>query len=139
MAESVDAAAISTATATATGVLVVDDQQLFRSVASSVVRLIDGWHVLAEAGSGEEAVARAHDTHPSVVIMDINLPGISGIEATRRIVAEYPDARVVLVSTYAPDDLPADALDSGAIGYLRKEEMSPRTLAAAAAGKVESE
>lgn len=109
-------------------VLIVDDQELFRSVARSVVSLLDGWTVAGEAGSGEDAVAAADRLRPDVVIMDINLPGISGIEATRRIVAAAPAVRVVLVSTYAQEDLPADALNSGARGYLRKEHMSPRAL-----------
>jgi DNA-binding NarL/FixJ family response regulator len=60
--------------------------------------------------------------------MDINLPGISGIEATRQIVAANPSVRVVLMSTYQADDLPADALDCGAAAYVRKEDLTPRML-----------
>lgn len=108
--------------------LIVDDQPLFRAVARSVVSLLDGWEVVAESDSGEAAIVAAQRLRPDTVVMDINLPGISGIDATRQILAALPEARVVLVSTYAPDDLPADALSSGARGYLRKEEMTPRAL-----------
>jgi DNA-binding NarL/FixJ family response regulator len=60
--------------------------------------------------------------------MDINLPGISGIEATRLITAAHPAMRVVLMSTYQADDLPADAADCGASAYVRKEDLTPRVL-----------
>jgi two-component system, NarL family, invasion response regulator UvrY len=110
------------------GVLVVDDQAPFRSVARSLVELVKGWQVVGEASSGEEAVELAAAIRPSVVLMDINLPGITGIEATRRIVAADPDAAVVLVSTYAADDLPDDARSCGAVGYVRKDDLTPRLL-----------
>jgi DNA-binding NarL/FixJ family response regulator len=110
------------------GVLVVDDQAPFRSVARSLVELVKGWQVVGEASSGEEAVELAAEIRPRVVLMDINLPGITGIEATRRIVAADPDAAVVLVSTYAADDLPDDARDCGAVGYVRKDDLTPRLL-----------
>ena len=109
-------------------VLVVDDQPPFRAVARTVVTLVPGWRVVGEAGSGEEAVQVARTGRPGVVLMDINLPGISGIEATRQITADSPAVRVVLLSTYAYEDLPADALASGAVAYLRKEDLSPRVL-----------
>jgi two-component system, NarL family, invasion response regulator UvrY len=111
-------------------VLIVDDQPPFRSVARAVVGLVDGWRVTAEAETGEAAVVEAARSRPMVVLMDINLPGISGIEATRRIVAAAPATTVVLMSTYNAADLPADAADCGAVGYLRKEDLTPTTLQA---------
>jgi two-component system, NarL family, invasion response regulator UvrY len=110
------------------GVLIVDDQEPFRSAARTLVSLLRGWEVVAEVDSGEDAVRAAAETRPDVVLMDINLPGISGIEATRQIVSAHPGTRVVLLSTYTKDDLPDDALDCGAIGYLRKEDLTPRAL-----------
>ena len=95
-------------------VLIVDDQRPFRSVARTVVDLVGGWRVAAEAETGEDAVAAAERVRPGVVLMDINLPGISGIEATRRIIASYPETTVVLLSTYAAADLPAEATTCGA-------------------------
>jgi two-component system, NarL family, invasion response regulator UvrY len=109
-------------------VLIVDDQAPFRSVARSLISMINGWEVVAEAGTGEDAVDQAAAAAPDVVLMDMNLPGISGIEATRRIMAARPQTRVLLVSTYAEADLPADAADCGAAGYLHKEDLSPRRL-----------
>ncbi len=94
-------------------VLIVDDQRPFRSVARTVVNLVGGWRVAAEAETGEDAVAAAERVRPAVVLMDINLPGISGIEATRRIIASHPGTRVVLLSTYATADLPPDATTCG--------------------------
>lgn len=109
-------------------VLIVDDQATFRSTARTVVLLADGFTVTAEAESGEEAVEKALQTRPDVVLMDINLPGINGIEATRRIVEQSPDTVVVLMSTYTAADLPADAADCGARTYVHKEDLFPNVL-----------
>jgi two-component system, NarL family, invasion response regulator UvrY len=114
--------------ASTVNVLIVDDQRPFRDAARTVVSVIKGWQVVAEAASGEDAVAAAEATSPAIVLMDINLPGISGIEATRRIVEAAPEIRVILLSTYQADDLPADALTCGAAAYVRKEDLTPRVL-----------
>jgi len=106
-------------------VLVVDDQAPFRSVAASVIRLVRGWQVVGEAETGEEAVRLAGQLQPDLVLMDINLPGINGIEATRRITAAHPNAVVMLLSTYQAGDLPSDAGSSGAAEYVHKEEFGP--------------
>lgn len=73
-------------------------------------------------------MAKFVELRPGVVLMDINLPGINGIEATRRILDTEPAARVVLLSTYAADDLPADAQSCGAAGYVRKDDLTPTAL-----------
>jgi DNA-binding NarL/FixJ family response regulator len=111
-------------------VLIVDDQRPFRTVARTVVGMVGGWRVAAEAETGEQAVAEAARVRPAVVLMDINLPGISGIEATRRLLAVDPSALVVLLSTYALDDLPGDAAQCGAVAYINKEDLTPARLRA---------
>ncbi len=108
-------------------VLVVDDQSPFRRAANMVVRMSPGFEVVAEAESGEEAVSVAAAEHPDLVLMDINLPGINGIEACRQILAAQ-QAVVILLSTYSRDDLPSDARDSGALAYVHKEELTPNVL-----------
>jgi two-component system invasion response regulator UvrY len=115
---------------TTVGILVVDDQAPFRSAARTLVRLVGGWRVVGEAVTGEEAVTMAAETHPDAVLMDINLPGIDGFEATRRILADRPETVVVLLSTYPADDLPQDPRSCGAVGYLRKEAVTPAALRA---------
>jgi two-component system invasion response regulator UvrY len=109
-------------------VLIVDDQPPFRAVARTVVAVTPGFEVADEADSGELAVERARRTRPDLVLMDINLPGINGIEATRRILADLPDTLVILLSTYTRDDLPADATTCGAARYVHKEDISPDVL-----------
>ena len=109
-------------------VLIVDDQAPFRSVARTVVALAPGFSVVAEAESGEQALDLAGEHHPGLVLMDINLPGINGIEASRRIVTADPSTTVILLSTYTQDDLPADARTCGAAAYVHKEDMSPALL-----------
>jgi len=109
-------------------VLIVDDQPPFRAVARTLVSLLRGWHVVGEVATGEDAVRAAAASVPGVVLMDINLPGISGIEATRQILQASPSVRVVLVSTYQADDLPADAVTCGAAAYVRKEDLTPAVL-----------
>ena len=113
-------------------VLIVDDQRPFRSVARTVVNLVGGWRVAAEAETGEDAVAAAERVRPGVVLMDINLPGISGIEATRRIIASHPETRVVLLSTYSAADLPRRRHHLRGTTYLNKEDLTPRHPARAA-------
>ncbi len=109
-------------------VLVVDDQAPFRMAAKAVVRRMDGFEVVGEATDGEEAVAMAVALHPALVLMDINMPGMNGVEATRRIMAEEPHTVVILCSTYTPQDLPPDAASSGALAYVNKEEFGPSEL-----------
>jgi DNA-binding NarL/FixJ family response regulator len=112
----------------AVGVLIVDDQAPFRRAAKAVVMATPGFEVIGEAESGEEAVALADDLVPEVVLMDINLPGINGIEATRRITAAHPDVVTLLLSTYREEDLPTGADDCGAAAYVNKEEFGPGVL-----------
>lgn len=109
-------------------VLVVDDQAPFRAIARQVVDMTSGFEVVGEAETGEDAVRMAGELHPRVVLMDINMPGISGIEATRQMVAADPTIAVVLLSTYRESDLPADALDCGARRYVHKEDFEPMVL-----------
>jgi two-component system invasion response regulator UvrY len=109
-------------------VMIVDDQAPFRAAARTVVALADGFGVTGEAETGEDAVERASALEPALVLMDINLPGINGIEATRRITDEHPGTVVVLMSTYTAEDLPADAMACGAKAYVHKEDLFPDVL-----------
>jgi DNA-binding NarL/FixJ family response regulator len=110
------------------GVLIVDDQAPFRRAAAAVVRLTPGFSVVGEAESGEEAIDRVDSLRPALVLMDINMAGINGIEATRRITAAHPEVVVLLLSTYQADDLPADAGSSGYAAYVNKDEFGPGVL-----------
>jgi len=109
-------------------VLIVDDQAPFRRAAAAVVRVASGFEMVGEAESGEEAVELVSALAPELVLMDINMSGINGIEATRRILSDHPEVAVVLLSTYQADDLPADATTSGALAYVNKEEFGPDVL-----------
>ncbi|HEX9711033.1 MAG TPA: response regulator transcription factor [Actinomycetota bacterium] len=109
-------------------VLIVDDQKPFRGAARTVVTLTPEFDVIGEAESGEEAVEKAAELHPDLVLMDINLPGINGIEAVRRIRAAAPGTMAFLLSTYSAADLPQDARSSGAAAYIHKEEFAPDIL-----------
>ena len=109
-------------------VLVVDDQPPFRRAANAVCSMTAGFNVVGEAESGEAAVDKAAELTPDLILMDINLPGINGIEATRRITEARPETVVVLLSTYKAEDLPGDARQSGAVAYVNKEEFAPNIL-----------
>jgi two-component system, NarL family, invasion response regulator UvrY len=107
------------------GVMIVDDQAPFRRAAKMVMAATPGFDVVGEAESGEEAVELFDTLTPGLVLMDINLPGINGIEATRRITTAHPGATVLLLSTYQAADLPSGADSCGAAGYVNKEEFGP--------------
>jgi DNA-binding NarL/FixJ family response regulator len=110
-------------------VLVVDDHTSFRAVVGALVALTPGFRVAGETATGEDAVVAARVLGTPLVLMDIGLPGISGIEATRQILAADPRVVVVLLSTYTEGDLPADAWTCGAARYVHKEQMTPAVLA----------
>jgi two-component system, NarL family, invasion response regulator UvrY len=106
-------------------VLIVDDQLPFRAVARTVIGMTTGFAVTSEAASAEEAIAQVDAEPPDLVLMDINLPGMSGIEATCRIREAHPETAVILLSTYSEADLPNDAKDCGALAYVHKEDFGP--------------
>ena len=109
-------------------VLIVDDQKPFRSAARTVVTLTPDFEVIGEAESGEEAVEKAVELQPDLVLMDINLPGINGVEAVRQIKAARAETMAFLLSTYSQSDLPSDARSSGAAAYIHKEDFGPDIL-----------
>ena len=106
-------------------VLIVDDQEPFREAARMVVEVSDGFEVVGEAESGEEGVERARELHPDLVLMDVNLGGIDGTEATRRILAEGSAKVVFLVSTYEPAEYAPKAAECGAAAYIPKSTFGP--------------
>jgi len=112
----------------AVSVLVVDDQSPFRLAARAVIGRTAVFALIGEAATGQEAIDRIDDLAPALVLMDINMPGMSGIEATRHILARQPETVVFLCSTYPLADLPADASTSGATAYVNKEELGPELL-----------
>ena len=111
-------------------VLIVDDQEPFRAVARTVVELTDGFEVVGEAEDGEASVRMAHDLHPGLVLMDVNLPGISGLEATRQILADVATKPVVVLvlSTYEAAEYGPQAEEVGAACFIPKSEFSPERL-----------
>lgn len=109
-------------------VLIVDDQQPFRTAAAAVVQSMQGFTVAATAASGEEAMAVARTVPIDLVLMDVVMPGMSGIEAARTM-ADWPDPPViVLVSTYDAADLGADLDTCGAAAYVSKSAFDPDKL-----------
>jgi two-component system, NarL family, invasion response regulator UvrY len=109
-------------------VWVVDDQASFRMATAAAVATMDDFVMAGECGTGESAIELIRDCGAGIVLMDIHMPGMGGIEATRRIRATQPDLMVLLMSTYDVEDLPAGAADCGAAAYLHKEQLSPDLL-----------
>ncbi len=109
-------------------VLIVDDQEPFRLAARAVVEMTDGFEVVGEAETGEDSVEQARALDPDLVLMDVNLPGIDGLEATGRILSETKRAVVLLVSTYEADEYAPRADEVGAAAYIPKSEFEPDRL-----------
>lgn len=105
-------------------VLIVDDQVPFREAARMVVEMTDGFEVVGAAGDGEEAVELARTLRPDLVLMDVQMPGIDGLEATRRIQELDTPPRVVVMSTHESGDYRQTSLEAGAFAFIPKAEFS---------------
>lgn len=101
-------------------VLVVDDHELVRTGISRMLSDQEGVRVVGEAGSGEEALKLTRELEPDVVLMDVKMPGIGGLEATRKIARQNPDIRVLAVTVCEDEPFPSRLLKAGASGYLTK-------------------
>lgn len=102
-------------------ILLVDDHEVVRLGLKALLSRYPHFEVVAEAGNAEEAMARAQQYKPDVIVMDIRLPGKSGIEATRDITETMPDVDVIVLTSYAEDELLFDAIRAGASGYVLKQ------------------
>jgi DNA-binding NarL/FixJ family response regulator len=119
-------------------VVVADDQTVVREGLVTLLSTMPDIEVVGSAGDGEQAVALVAEAKPDVVLMDLRMPRVDGVEATRRVRAEHPGTQVVVLTTYADDESILDALRAGAIGYLTKDagrDHIRRALEAAAAGQ----
>jgi DNA-binding NarL/FixJ family response regulator len=110
------------------GVLTIDDQAVFRRVAEDVIVATPGFEPVGEAESGEDGVAAVDRLHPQLVLLDVRMPGIGGIEASRRITSAHPDMVVVLISIEDPDEFSHAARGSGAAALVRKQDFCPALL-----------
>jgi DNA-binding NarL/FixJ family response regulator len=119
-------------------ILLGDDHTLVRQGLRKILETRPDWEVVAEAGDGREAVRQAHALHPNVVVIDIGMPLLNGIEATRQIVRRLPDVRVLILSMHSHEAYITQALQAGARGYLLKDSADTdliRGVAEIAAGR----
>jgi len=111
-------------------VLLVDDHRVVRQGLRDFLELQDGIEVIGEAASGEEGVKAAQELLPDVVLMDLVMPGIDGVETTRRVKTVSPSSRIIVLTSFADDDKVFPAIKAGAISYLLKD-VQPEELARA--------
>jgi DNA-binding NarL/FixJ family response regulator len=102
-------------------VMIVDDHPVVRKGLSSFIGNEADMEVVGAAADGEEAIDMAVATSPDIVLMDLSMPGIGGIEATRRMVAAQPDIRVMMLTSFGGHERMVEALKNGAVGYLVKD------------------
>jgi DNA-binding NarL/FixJ family response regulator len=112
-----------------TTVLVVDDHPLVRAGLTALVATTEDLKVIGGARNGEQAIALAEQLRPDVILMDLSMPGMDGVEATHRIMTAFPDMRVVVLTSFAEHDRVTRALAAGAVGYLLKD-CDPREVLA---------
>ncbi|WP_410626124.1 response regulator [Amycolatopsis sp. cmx-8-4] len=111
-------------------VLLVDDQALFREALATLLATRDDIDVVGEAGNGDEALTRAADLAPDVVLMDLRMPVLDGVAATRRLRLAHPSVQVIALTTFDDDEDVFAALRAGAVGYLLKDVSSTRLVEA---------
>jgi DNA-binding NarL/FixJ family response regulator len=119
-------------------IVVADDQRAVREALATVLDAVPGFEVVGLAADGEEAVELAHRLSPAVVLMDLRMPNLDGVAATRRLAAELPDVKVVVLTTFADDASILGALEAGALGFLTKDagrEQIALAVRSAAAGQ----
>lgn len=109
-------------------ILIVDDQPVFREVARALLERDGDFDVVAEAGDGADAIAMVGEIHPDVVIMDIQMSAMSGIEATRKILSEHPDANVILTSMTAESEYTRLVTEIGALAFIAKRNLNAMSL-----------
>ena len=114
-------------------ILVAEDQQLVRDGIVTMLGVRDDFVVVAQVGDGARAVAEAQRTRPDVAMLDIRMPVLDGIAATRRITAELPGTKVLVLTTFGTDELVFEALAAGAAGFLLKDVRAEDLLEAVAA------
>jgi DNA-binding NarL/FixJ family response regulator len=107
-------------------ILLVDDQQLFREGLRTLLSVQSDFEVVGEAENGEEALRLAKSLHPDVVLMDLRMPLMDGVAATRRLGEVEPEARVIVLTTFDDDEYVFDGLRAGALGYLLKDAPSDK-------------
>jgi DNA-binding NarL/FixJ family response regulator len=107
-------------------VLLADDQPLFREGLRTLLSVHSDFEVVGEAGNGEEAIRLVHSLQPSVVLMDLQMPVLDGVAATRRLHDEQPGCRVIVLTTFDDDEMVFDGLRAGAVGYLLKDAPSEK-------------
>ncbi|MCP5316786.1 MAG: UvrY/SirA/GacA family response regulator transcription factor [Chromatiaceae bacterium] len=111
-------------------IMLVDDHDLFRAGVRSILQGQDGMVVVGEFANGEDAINAVRAEAPDLILMDVNMPGIGGVEATRKILKIAPDVRVIAVTVLSDDPFPNQLLDAGARGYISKGSGSEEMLEA---------
>lgn len=111
-------------------ILVADDHEVVRQGLRALLATQPGWEVCAEAVTGREAVKKAEQLKPDVVVMDISMPELNGLEATRQIVKVVPQTEVVILTMHDSEELVREVLDAGARGYLLKSDAGRELVAA---------
>ncbi|HFK9825748.1 two-component system response regulator DegU [Listeria monocytogenes] len=102
-------------------IMIVDDHQLFREGIKRILELEDSFEVVAEAENGKNIVAKVREYKPDIVLMDINMPTVNGLDATEMLVRQFPSIKVIVLTIHDTDEYVTEALRAGAVGYLLKE------------------
>ncbi|HEY0801908.1 MAG TPA: response regulator transcription factor [Steroidobacteraceae bacterium] len=103
-------------------ILIADDHELFRRGVAAELTQVSGWTVVAEATNGRDAVALAAELKPDIVVLDLTMPELNGLEAARRIVSAEPSARIIILTAHESEQLVREVLSAGAQGYVLKSD-----------------
>ncbi len=111
-------------------IILADDHNVLRQGIAQVLESQEDMHVIAQASTGKEAITLIREHHPDIILLDINMPDLNGLEVTQRVTSDFPDLGVIILTMYRSDDYVFKAIEAGARGYLLKEAEMDELLAA---------
>jgi DNA-binding NarL/FixJ family response regulator len=111
-------------------IFIADDHEIFRRGLRALLESRPGWEICGEAKDGKQAVAKVRDLDPDIIVLDISMPGLNGLQVTKRLIQSRPSSKVIILSQHEPSLFEASAREAGAQAYLTKTDVAQKLISA---------